>query len=186
MKMVRIDVAGDTNRAQGYASAEALAQALSPKESLLVDKKWLWSLQEQRLSKDVDVFFLSVGGRVWVARNTSTPATTLAKLATDPNWRVRAEVAKNANSPPTTLAMLTNDPDANVRDWVAMNANTPVSTLATLATDPLWIVRTGVARHASTPAATLTNLANDVNLYVQEAAKKNPNYDPSLPVPRKP
>ena len=65
-----------------------------------------------------------------VAGRTST-AVLLDRLAQDPDLGVLGGVARNPSTPPSTLERLSNDPD--LVDWCATNPSTPPKTLRALA-----------------------------------------------------
>ncbi len=182
---------GETSdeEAEGYASAEALAQDQPPERSLVVEGRWLWSPKKQRLNdwldEQTDVFALPTGGRAWVAKNHPF-ISSIIELSNDESIYVRSMVAKNASTPPSVLTSLANDEMVNVRLGVASNERTPVNTLKSLAKDASWRVQFLVAKNVKTPPETLAYLANGTHSRVREGAKINPNYDPSLPATRKP
>ena len=63
--------------------------------------------------------------RCWAAAHPSTPPATLATLATDADWYVRARAARNLSTPPATLVALATDQDSYVRARAAANPSTP-------------------------------------------------------------
>jgi len=60
-----------------------------------------------------------------LAINHNTPPETLARLATDKDYKVRRFVAYNPNTQPETLERLANDGNYWVRMGVTINPNTP-------------------------------------------------------------
>lgn len=62
-------------------------------------------------------------GMIKVAKNRSTPADTLEKLAKDKNWLVRSEVAENPNTSPEILKTLACDKNKDVRIKAVTNPN---------------------------------------------------------------
>ncbi len=196
--------------AQALPSEESALTGMS--EGSLIKDFGLWSSKRQQVVEIANGHLLQTACRSWVARQPNTPKTTLSTLSKDHDHRVRSAVANNRSTPSSILEELAVDPHGDVRQEVAGNEKTPEATVITLAKDPDWLVRrmiprnekvpisileelatdpdlevrAWVARSAKTPASILTELASDRESYVRTAAKANPNYDPSLPMPRKP
>lgn len=97
-----------------------------------------------------------------IAQDPNARATTLARLAKDPEWFIRAEVAKNPSTSSETLSELAHDPESSVRFSAAKNPNTPVSDLMQLAGDPDEHVHSAVAGNPSTPTDILEALSHEV------------------------
>lgn len=105
----------------------------------------------------------SAGERHAVARNHSTPASTLADLAKDRDWDVRLAAAENPSTPVNALKRFArykvgNRPDLMglaIRTAAAGNPSTPANVLADLAKDADTNVRYAAARNPSTPAGVL-------------------------------
>jgi hypothetical protein len=79
--------------------------------------------------------------RRWVARNKTTPAEMLDRLARDPDPQVRWDVAITNRTPPTTLTLLAGDDDESVRARVARHRHTPDDVVERLRCDRSAIVR---------------------------------------------
>jgi len=115
-----------------------------------------------------------------VARNTKTPADILQQLAEDRDSNVRRFVANNISTPVALLQKLAKDEAPHVRYEVASNINTPVSVLKQLAADSDWRVRNNIAQSVRTPADILVQLANDENSDVVAAVIQNRNTPEDL------
>ena len=115
-----------------------------------------------------------------LARNPNTSPETLAMLAKDIEWVVRASVAKNPNASPETLAMLAKDIEWGVRASVAENPNTSPDLLRILSKDEDGLVRISVAGNPNTSPETLAMLAKDLEWGVRASVAKNPNTSPDL------
>lgn len=96
-----------------------------------------------------------------LADSPATDAQTLAELARDPDWRVRAAVAANRRAPEAVLAQLATDTRQEVKIKVATNLSTPESVFRLMTRDPDLTVRSVVARFEYVPAAILGILAED-------------------------
>ena len=87
------------------------------------------------IMSDKDALLTALNSKDWhvrrdAARNPSTPAEVLVKLATDEAWGVRKAVAENPRTPADALAILATDEDWRVRQAVAGNPNAPAEALA--------------------------------------------------------
>ncbi|MBM4386058.1 MAG: hypothetical protein FJ091_22185, partial [Deltaproteobacteria bacterium] len=111
--------------------------------------------------------------RQGLARNASTPAEVLGRLAQDKDKDVRAAVAGNASTPAEALGRLAQDEAEFVRGCVAGNAATPAEVLGRLAQALAEDVRKGVAGNATTPAEVLGRLAQDEDKDVREQVAGN-------------
>jgi hypothetical protein len=70
-----------------------------------------------------------------IAQSHSTPASTLAWLATHENPHIRAAIAKNPNTPTDTIWLLASDPEAGIRYSLAESATTTALVLRELTQD---------------------------------------------------
>jgi pentose-5-phosphate-3-epimerase len=120
-----------------------------------------------------EVVSMTKDERIERARNESTPAELLTRLAQDEHWHVRYAVAANPHTPAEVLSELARDKGLYVRGAVALNPHTPVEVLTKLAGDEEWDVRYCVAKHPSTPAEVLAELAQDEAEAVRKAAEWN-------------
>lgn len=111
--------------------------------------------------------------RLAVARNPSTPASTLVTLVG--NWAGRLAVAFNPCTPAELLKGLAFDGDLDVRQALAANPNTPAEVLALLVHDPEPGVRRKVALNPSTPPHLLWRLAQSKESPLHLALLRNPN-----------
>jgi hypothetical protein len=126
--------------------------------------------------------WLATGGvyaRRVAARNPTTPAPVLARLAADLDRSVRQGVAQNSATPPALLARLATDRAADVRQLVARHAAAP-SLLERLARDLSRDVRLTVGRNPRTPPAALERLASDPERVVRLAVARNPAAPPTI------
>lgn len=80
-----------------------------------------------------------------VAANRSTPTATVARLADDPDPRVRAGAAENPGCPIEVLRRLVGDDASIVRLAAVRNRRTPARSVWRLVDDPEWSVRRAIA-----------------------------------------
>lgn len=85
--------------------------------------------------------------------------------------RIRSGMAKQITNG-ATLAELANDSEWVVRAAVATNSHIFPDTLEKLSHDPEWIVRRNIANNPSTSRAIRLRLTHDENEKVREAAKR--------------
>lgn len=129
----------------------------------------------------LDILSYDYEGRVLnqVARNTSTPPSTLIRLVDETSLNygeaLAAQAARNPNMPTVVLDRLCLDERDEVREAVADNPNTSSSTLSALATDKCSLVRQGVAQNPNTPPTSLTDLASDIDDAVTFQVAQNLN-----------
>jgi hypothetical protein len=112
-------------------------------------------------------------GRLVVAGHPQTSAGQLRKLASDPDWRIRAAVARNPSTPADVVAALAGEPEL-----AAVLAAHPAATpelLARLSSVADAAVREAVAKHPAAPPGTLAMLLEDGGSAVRLAALENPN-----------
>jgi hypothetical protein len=122
-----------------------------------------------------EVVSMTKDERIERARNESTPAELLTRLAQDEHWHVRYAVAANPHTPAEVLSELARDKGLYVRGAVALNPHTPVEVLTKLAGDEEWDVRYCVAKHPNTPAEVLAELAKDERWDVRKGVAANRN-----------
>jgi nucleoid-associated protein YgaU len=79
------------------------------------------------VAQDVDLLLLV---RRCVAENPSTPPKLLARLAQDPDPKVRGNAARNPSAPADLPALRAQDPDPKVHRGVARNRNAPTELIA--------------------------------------------------------
>ena len=112
-----------------------------------------------------------------------TPATMIARLATDPDRGIRRRAAGHPNCPAGPLGRLAvgerHNPNTDLAEPVASNPNTSQQVLAELAAKPAAI-RRRVAANPSTPPEVLARLGVDHTQSVSDAALSNPNIPVQL------
>lgn len=113
------------------------------------------------------------------AGRSSTPHSTLQRLASVRNQSIRSTVAANRNTPPGTLEGLASDSEASVRLRVATNPMAPIATRRKLAEDRDETVRCALASDPRTPAELLRRLGWDAATSVATLVAANPNTPPS-------
>jgi hypothetical protein len=111
-------------------------------------------------------------GRVLAAAQANAGRTRLARLAIDPNWKVRQACARNPTTPLAVLSRLAADGDRDVRAAVARNPTTAVAVRKRLAADSDDLVRASVAA-TSCDTATLHLFAHETDSSVRAAALGN-------------
>ncbi|MBD2577996.1 hypothetical protein [Oscillatoria sp. FACHB-1406] len=116
--------------------------------------------------------------RINLARNPSTPAFILARLAADRAPVVRDAVASNSSNPIEILQKLAENGDSLTRDAIASNESTPIALLHQLANDSTSLVRRAVARHYQAPREVLHHLAADSCYSVRLTVAKNLHAHP--------
>jgi hypothetical protein len=111
-------------------------------------------------------------GRVLAAAQANAGRTRLARLAIDPDWKVRQACARNPTAPPAVLSRLAGDGDRDVRAAVAGNPTTAVAVRKRLAADGDDLVRAAVAA-TSRDTSTLRLFSDETDPTVRAAALGN-------------
>lgn len=86
-------------------------------------------------------------------------------------------IAKNASTPPTTIVRLAGSSDTDIRAAAASSINIPQDICEELAEDKELRVRSNLAGNHHASQFALRKLASDENEYVQRDAISNPNID---------
>jgi hypothetical protein len=118
-------------------------------------------------------------GRVLAAAQANAGRTRLARLAIDPNWKVRRACARNPMTSPAVLSRLAGDGDRDVRAAAAGNPTTAVAVCKRLAADGDDLVRASVAA-TTRDRATLRLFADETDSTVRAAALGNDQLDDDL------
>jgi hypothetical protein len=118
-------------------------------------------------------------GRVLAAAQANAGRTRLARLALDPDWKVRQACARNPTAPPAVLSRLAGDGDRDVRAAVAGNPTAALAVRKRLATDGDDLVRAAVAA-TSRDTATLRLFAHETDSTVRAAALGNDHLGDDL------
>lgn len=108
------------------------------------------------------------------ARHPRIDPDTLAELAQDSDWRVRAAVAENPAAAGVLLEELAGLDVFETRQRVAGHPQTPAATLEQLAEEPDIRIRVEIARNPGTPASLLRQLALDGSSAVREFVSAHP------------
>ena len=95
-----------------------------------------------------------------------TPADVLARMALDPDYKVRKQAAANPNTPAESLALMSNDSFWDVVEKVAMNPKTPLDTLLGFANHAKHMEL--VVKNPMLPLQTLLELAGVSCYYPKE------------------
>ncbi len=126
---------------------EDVRSTVASREDIAEQTKAIFAQAEQS-APDLPPEFLreistySETGRLWAARNLSTPATLLETISLDESWMVREAVAKNPNTPGRVLARLLTDDDGSVRLLAVENQSTPITPMIGMVGDYDYAVRT--------------------------------------------
>ena len=120
------------------------------------------------------------------ADNPNASAAALAWIAAHGTEKQMAAVAWHKNTSPDTLSDLAEDASAYVRAAVAQNRRTPAKALAMLAGDEFPKVRLNAAGNPSTPPESLAWLARDPEESVRSIVFRNPSYDDTPSMARRP
>ncbi|MEM9420029.1 MAG: hypothetical protein AAGA25_13400 [Planctomycetota bacterium] len=113
-------------------------------------------------------------GKQLAARHPRVDPDTLAELAQDTDWRVRAAVAENPAAAGGLLEALAGLDVFETRQRVAGHPQTPAATLEQLAQEPDIRIRVEVARNTGTPSPLLRKLALDGSSAVREFVSAHP------------
>lgn len=122
-----------------------------------------------------------------LAISVNTPPSVLAQLGKNKNSRIRSLVAKNPSTPVTTLEKLVEDEALDrsmdsIQASLLKNPNAPIIVLEKLAKEHDFRLRCLVAEHPRTHAYLLEQLATDKVLEVRHAVANNPNTPSSINV----
>ncbi len=160
---------------------EAKLQAVK----LMEHKKYLEAVEKSNSTKEIrDV----ASAKMAVIREAEDPETSPERLAAlinnKPFYWVRYAVAKNPSTPASVLEKLANDTtnDNGVRRAAASNPNTPPEVLARILKEGGWADETTrycLAENPSTPPDILKKLADDSEEFIRDLVRKNPNYPQS-------
>jgi hypothetical protein len=122
-----------------------------------------------------------------VAENPHVPETLLARYALDPRDPAaiarRRAVARSKTTPAATLAELASDPDHRVRCDVARHPNTPVDVLTALAANPALGVAAALASNPNTPTDVIDGLGPMDDPALCRASLHNPRARPERLTP---
>jgi len=142
----------------------------SDKLSTLV--KAIHELQTEEEDDDAAHTLAETHIRLVLAGNPHTSVIALAKLADDPNERVRCRVAENSRLTTELQMKLANDPKPEVRASLCDNPNLTKFVLEILAKDASEDVRLAASTSPNISALLLGELAHDENVYVSARAHK--------------
>lgn len=110
--------------------------------------------------------------------NPSTSANTLQSLAeVSRDLRSKTFIAKNPSTPPSTLEAYANGDSASLKKAVSSNVNVPDALAESLSKDSCPIIRGAIARNPSISLELLTLLASDSEPWVRSCVACNRNAD---------
>lgn len=114
-----------------------------------------------------------------IAKDPTTPPSTLSELAENRNLGIRKAIAHNPSTPGHVLDAFAVDQKIATRAAAARNHSSP-DTLEVLSKDACLYVRQAVAANPATSCETIMSLANDPSYDVRVQLLKNPSAPPQV------